>query len=141
MAGQKIRSGSQLLAQYTLFLTYVTENDFPLAPTHGCFCRWLATNNDGITVRQAQHTVEKYSQQVKKEMTNLLADTLAAGALKGRYNATITTLCLKNLCDWSDKQRVDTSGTSTGRWEDLIDGVYTDYREADDKVEETCEIG
>ncbi len=139
MAVQKIKSGKQLLAQYTSFLTYISENDFPEAPTHGCFCRWFATNNEGVSVRQAQQTMERYMDSVKREMTDLLADTLAAGALKGRYNATITTLCLKNLCDWSDKHRADMAATAD-RWEDLIDGVCTSFCEADDKPEKPGKI-
>ncbi len=135
-----IRSSSQLLDRYTDFLLYVTENDFTESPTHGCFCRWLARQDEKLSVKKAQNLVARYIPTVKKEMTELLADVLSAGALKGKYNATITTLCLKNLCDWSDKHKTENT-TELIRWEELIDGLYTNIGETNDSNEEQSELG
>ncbi len=135
-----IRNSNQLLDRYNEFLLYVTENDFTESPTHGCFCRWLARQDEGISVKKAQRIVSRFIPQVKKEMSELLADVLSAGALKGKYNATITTLCLKNLCDWSDKHKGENTAELI-RWEELIDGLYTNIGETDDSHEEQGEIG
>ncbi len=134
----RIQSGIQLLARYTDFLVYVTENDFAEPPTHGCFCRWLSKQSGDISVKKARELLGKHLPEVKEQMMDLLADALSAGALKGKYNATITTLCLKNLCDWSDKHKGDSVG-GFSRWEDMIDGLHTEFGKADDSAEKKSE--
>lgn len=111
-AGQpkKFESGEELVELFREFCRYVEAGGFTILPTQSKFCDWLEDSYKPVAIRTIWISLNKYYPSVKSEYDRLLSDTLTQGAALGMYNVTMTIFCLKNWCNWKDKQETEHSG-------------------------------
>lgn len=88
-----------LIDSFTEFIEHIRLNDYSIYPTKSNFARYLQ-----ITARTVYNTVDKYFPEIKKTYIDMLSDCLTEGASVGKYDKTMTIFCLKNWCNWADKQ-------------------------------------
>jgi len=93
------KSEEEVIKAFREFCSHIREDGFKEAPTKLNFSAW--TNVDMHTLYL---TLNRYYPTIKKEYESLLAEVLTEGAMTGAYQSTMTIFCLKNWCDWTDKQ-------------------------------------
>ena len=114
----------RLLQLWTDHCRHIAENGFTTVPTRTGFSHWLACRQeacagqgeaaaDKVTADKAATTAPKaaplpdptapMSAALRREFERVRGDTLATGALLGKYQQTVTALALKNWCGWTDK--------------------------------------
>lgn len=115
MAGRgqpkKFSSGEELISLWNDFCNEIIDNGFEKVPTQTAFCRWLAENYDAVNRRTIYNSLNDYFPTVKKEFERLQSDTIMAGGMLGKYNATMSIFGLKNWCNWKDKADVEQDNT------------------------------
>ncbi|MBC8586061.1 DNA-packaging protein [Youxingia wuxianensis] len=104
---KRFQSGEELIELYQQFCIWVKENNFQTIPSQTRFCEWLTREYKATDRRTIYNALNKYFPNIKKEFEKLQADTMAEGAMIGRYNPTMTIFALKNWCEWKDKQEVE----------------------------------
>lgn len=98
-------SGDEVLNLFTEFCEELYCNDQSIyVPTKTDFCLWLK-NEKGFSCdrRTLYNTLNLYFPDIKKEFDEIRGDTLVNGAMRGKYQPTMTIFALKNWCAWTDK--------------------------------------
>ena len=117
-------SGEQLIALWKEFCTYITDNDYFLAPTQTEFSKWLEKNMDSGDRRTIYNSLNEYFPEVKSEFEEIRADVITQGTMLGKYQPTMSIFALKNWCHWTD--RAENVNTNT-------DKVIIDFSGVDDE--------
>ena len=100
------QSGEELIELWTEYCDEIAEQGYIQAPTQTDFCRWLKRRETPADAKTIYTTLNKYFPNIKAEFEKIRADTIAAGAMLGHYQQSITIFALKNWAGWTDKQEV-----------------------------------
>lgn len=103
--GIKGMSESDVMEKCEAWLKGIESNDFELVPTFSAFADYIRQPRADVHEWIRLHPV------VGKSMRDMVADTLAAGAMKKAYESRIATFALKNWCGW-DEQPAKTASKS-----------------------------
>lgn len=93
----------ELIRLYAEFCDHIRENGFYTIPSQSAFCRYMRENYGGADRHTVYTSLNKYFPNIKKEFEELRSDTIAEGAMLGRYNSTMSIFALKHWCKWSDR--------------------------------------
>ena len=105
VAKRKIQSGEQFLQLFVDFVEYIELSNFDKLPSKREFQKFLHVNKSiDVDYSTIMTCLTEYYPDAKAVVTELQADTLAAGANKQRYNVTAAIFILKNWCLWSDRR-------------------------------------
>lgn len=105
MAGQPKKFGEDgkgLIKLYSDFCDEVIGNGFMTVPTETEFCRWLCKKGVSADRKTVYSTMNRYFPEIKKDFEKIRGDTIAQGAMLGKYKETMTIFALKHWCGWSD---------------------------------------
>ncbi len=105
MAGRpkKFKEGKHLVDLFAEFCEEIRGNMFLEVPTQTNFCRWLSRRFSPCDRKTIYNSLNEYFPTIKKEFEQLQSDTIAEGAMLGRYQPTMSIFALKNWCRWQDK--------------------------------------
>lgn len=110
---KKFKNGDDLIDLFEEFCDEVKMNPESIyIPSETDFCLWLRREkNFECDRRTIYNSLKKYFPAVKKDFEDIRANALVNGAMRGRYQPTMTIFALKNWCGWTDKQeeKTDTS--------------------------------
>ncbi len=93
------KSPEDLIDSFYDFIEHIRMNEYSIYPTKSNFARYLQ-----ISARTVYNTVDRYFPEIKKTYIDMLSDCLTEGASLGKYEKGMTIFCLKNWCNWADKQ-------------------------------------
>jgi len=85
-------------------------------PSKSNFAEWT-----GCDRRTVYLTMEKYYPAIKKQINDIMAETLVEGVSRGIWQPTIIIFALKNWCGWADK--VETKSEISGTLEQRYDAM------------------
>lgn len=105
--GTKGMSESEMLALCEEFLKWVelgqmdeegniTKMPFNIVPTFSAFADYIDKSRAGV------HEWLRVNKTAAGQMKNMVADTIAAGAMQKAYEPRMASFALKNWCDWND---------------------------------------
>ena len=100
------QSGEELIELWTEYCDEIEAEGYAAVPTQTDFCRWLAKRETPADRKTIYTALNKYFPTIKSEFEKIRADTIAAGAMLGHYQQSITIFALKNWAGWTDKQEV-----------------------------------
>lgn len=92
-------SGEELTDRFEEFLDHIKAIDYADVPTKTNFAKWL-----DISRMSLYYSLKDYYPDAQAPYKDMLSDCLTEGAMRGKYDRTITIFTLKNWCDWSDKR-------------------------------------
>lgn len=95
--GIKGMQASKILAECERFLKNVEKHDYEIVPTFSAFADFIKQPRTDMHEWLRLHPVEG------KQMRDMVADTIAAGAMKKAYESRIATFALKNWCGWEEQ--------------------------------------
>ena len=99
------KSGDEVLNLFTEFCEELYSDDQSIyVPSKTDFCLWLKNEKNFSCDRKTLYTtLSKYFPDIKKEFDEMRGDTLVNGAMRGKYQPTMTIFALKNWCGWADR--------------------------------------
>jgi hypothetical protein len=97
----------ELIRLWTEYNVEIRANGYIDVPTRSAFCERLTENHKSVDRKTIYTSITKYFPNIKKDFLDILSDTLATGAMLGKYNSTMTIFALKNWSDWKDKQEIE----------------------------------
>ena len=103
----KFKSGKELIDIWKQYCEWIVENGYIEAPTQTAFCGWLEKNFEATDRKTIYNTLNKIFPDIKGEFERIRGDTVAAGAMLGKYQPTMSIFALKNWCGWKDQKNVD----------------------------------
>lgn len=92
----------QLLELWTEFNADIRDGGFTTIPSQTAFCRYLRAKFGDCDRKTIYNSINKYFPNLKKEFERIQADTIAEGAMLGKYQTTMAIFALKNWCRWCD---------------------------------------
>ena len=103
-AGQpkRFESGEQLIELWEEFCNEIQDTEYTIVPTQTAFCKWLRENYKETDRRTIYNTLNKYFPTIKRDFERVQSDTVAQGAMLGKYQAVMSIFALKNWCGWGD---------------------------------------
>ena len=103
-AGQprRLESGEALLKLWDEFCCQICDSGYELVPTQTAFCKWLRENYKDTDRRTIYNSLHRYFPEIKKDFERIQGDTVAQGAMLGKYQSTMSIFALKNWCNWGD---------------------------------------
>lgn len=104
---RRFKSGKEIIDLWLQYCDEIKAEGYTRAPTQTDFSAWLAKNFKATDRRTIYNTLNKIFPEVKDDFDKIRADTIASGAMLGKYHATMTIFALKNWCGWEDKKSVD----------------------------------
>lgn len=98
-------SEDELIELFAEFCEQIHRSDKSIyIPSKTDFCLWLKNEKDFACDRRTLYNaLNIYFPDVKKEFDAVRADTLVNGAIRGKYQPTMTIFALKNWCGWADR--------------------------------------
>lgn len=111
-AGQprRFESGAELLKLWEEFCNSISDTGYELVPTQTAFCKWLRENYHSADRKTIYNTLNKYFPSIKKDFERIQGDTIAQGAMLGKYQSTMSIFALKNWCNWGDSGMMSSYG-------------------------------
>ena len=107
----KFESGQQLIDLWSDFCEEIAESEYRKVPTQTEFCRWLSVRFEETDRKTIYNYLNKYFPTIKATFESIQSDTIASGAMLGKYNSTMSIFGLKNWCGWGDGGKVADYGT------------------------------
>jgi len=104
---RRFKSGKEIINLWMRYCDEISAEGYVRTPTQTDFSAWLAKNYQATDRRTIYNTLNKIFPEVKHDFDKIRADTIASGAMIGKYHATMTIFALKNWCGWEDKKSVD----------------------------------
>ena len=98
----------------------VIKPAFGIVPTFSAFADYISQS------RADMHEWVRLHPVAAKQMRDMVADTIAAGAMQKAYEARIATFALKNWCGWEEQPTKQTSKSKE----------VADEKKAADKLQE-----
>jgi hypothetical protein len=89
-------SANTILKKCEEFLKYVEDTEFEIVPTFSAFADHIQES------RAEMHEWLRLHPTEGKQMRNMVADTIAAGAMKKAYESRVASFALKNWCGWEE---------------------------------------
>lgn len=111
----------KMLEYYNSVIASFYGDEFPSFMTETGFADKL-----GCDKRTLYNYFNNYFPHLKKEFEELRGETLAMGAMLGRYQSTMAIFAQKNWCDWKDKQETTANVELHGSLEDALDSLPDD---------------
>lgn len=97
--GIKGMSEDEVIAKCEAFLKMVEKRDFDTVPTFSAFADYIKQP------RADMHEWVRLHPVAARQMRDMVADTIAAGAMQKAYEARIATFALKNWCGWEEQPK------------------------------------
>ena len=97
----------EMIRLFSEFNEEVINDGFVVVPTQTEFCRWLGRNYEKTDKKTIYNTLNKIFPDIKKQFEQIQSDTVATGAMLGKYQPTMSIFVLKNWCKWKDRNEVD----------------------------------
>ena len=94
--GIKGMSESDMISKCESFLKEV-ESTFEIVPTFSAFADYINQS------RADMHEWVRLHPVAARQMRDMVADTIAAGAMRKAYESRIATFALKNWCGWEEQ--------------------------------------
>ena len=94
-------SAKTILEKCEDFLKHVESTDFEIVPTFSAFADHIGYSRAEVHEWLRTHPTEG------KQMRGMVADTIAAGAMKKAYEPRIASFALKNWCGWEEAPQKD----------------------------------
>ena len=95
-SGLNGKSADTILKKCEEWLKYVEDTEYEIVPTFSAFADYIDES------RSEMHTWLRLHPTEGKQMRSMVADTIAAGAMKKAYEPRIASFALKNWCGWED---------------------------------------
>lgn len=96
LRGIKGMSESEMISKCEAFLKEV-ETTFEIVPTFSAFADYIHQS------RAEMHEWVRLHPVAAQQMRGMVADTIAAGAMRKAYESRIATFALKNWCGWEEQ--------------------------------------
>ena len=90
-------SENEVIAKCEEFLKKVEKADFETVPTFSAFADYIRQP------RADMHEWVRLHPVASRQMRDMVADTIAAGAMHKAYEPRIATFALKNWCGWEEQ--------------------------------------
>jgi len=97
--GIKGMSEDEVIKKCEAFLKSVENTDFSVVPTFSAFADYIKQS------RADMHEWVRLHPVAARQMRDMVADTIAAGAMQKAYEARIATFALKNWCGWEEQPK------------------------------------
>lgn len=95
--GIKGMSESDMISKCEAFLKSVEAQGYEIVPTFSAFADYIKQS------RADMHEWVRLHPVASRQMRDMVADTIAAGAMRKAYEARIATFALKNWCGWEEQ--------------------------------------
>lgn len=95
--GIKGISESDMISKCEAFLKSVESQGYEIVPTFSAFADHIRQS------RADMHEWVRLHPVASRQMRDMVADTIAAGAMRKAYEARIATFALKNWCGWEEQ--------------------------------------
>ena len=92
-------SEDEVIKKCEAFLKSVENTDFSVVPTFSAFADYIKQS------RADMHEWVRLHPVAARQMRDMVADTIAAGAMQKAYEARIATFALKNWCGWEEQPK------------------------------------
>ena len=92
-------SEDEVIKKCEAFLKRVENTDFSIVPTFSAFADYIKQS------RADMHEWVRLHPVAARQMRDMVADTIAAGAMQKAYEARIATFALKNWCGWEEQPK------------------------------------
>lgn len=97
--GIKGMTESEVIGKCEDFLKKVEQGDFDIVPTFSAFADYIKQSRADMHEWVRLHPVAAH------QMRDMVADTIAAGAMQKAYESRIATFALKNWCGWEEQPK------------------------------------
>ena len=95
--GIKGMSESDMISKCEAFLKSVEAQGYEIVPTFSAFADYI------LQSRADMHEWVRLHPVASRQMRDMVADTIAAGAMRKAYEPRIATFALKNWCGWEEQ--------------------------------------
>ena len=95
--GIKGMSESDMISKCEAFLKSVEAQGYEIVPTFSAFADYIRQS------RADMHEWVRLHPVASRQMRDMVADTIAAGAMRKAYEPRIATFALKNWCGWEEQ--------------------------------------
>ena len=95
--GIKGMSESEMFSQCEAFLKNTEAHGYEIVPTFSAFADYIQQSRADMHEWVRLHPVAAH------QMRDMVADTIAAGAMRKAYEPRIATFALKNWCGWEEQ--------------------------------------
>ena len=111
-AGQprRFESAEDFIELWDEFCCEICDSGYEIVPTQTAFCKWLRENYKATDRRTIYNALNRYFPTIKKEFEKIQSDTVAQGAMVGKYQSTMSIFALKNWCNWGDSGMLSSYG-------------------------------
>ena len=99
----KFKNGEHLIALWEEFCRSIADDGYITVPTQTAFCRWLEGHFEKTDRKTIYNSLNKIFPNIKETFERIQSDTVATGAMLGKYQQTMSIFALKNWCGWTDK--------------------------------------
>ena len=86
-----------MISKCAAFLKSVAAQGYEIVPTFSAFADYIRQS------RADMHEWVRLHPVASRQMRDMVADTIAAGAMRKAYEARIATFALKNWCGWEEQ--------------------------------------
>ena len=102
------KNGDDILYAWKKYCNEIADSGYSTTPTQTSFARWLEQElGEECDRRTIWASINKYYPEIKKEFEQVRGETVAEGAMLGKYQPTMSIFALKNWCGWKDQKSVD----------------------------------
>jgi len=115
------KTEKDVIDAFRKFCDHIRADGFVETPTKLNFSTWM-----GIDISTVFRTLNLYCNAIKKDYDAILSEVLTEGAMTGKYQPTMTIFCLKNWCDWTDRQEQKIDMKASMTIEDFLEGLPDD---------------